>query len=108
MFSGVEINRTIDEKFRLIIPVEIVKTKSIGKSVYLINKKIKGYYLTRIYYQKPKIATAVEIRLNKTSLGSRLTIIKSIRKKSFSFFYEDRVMLVDKGNYLEILPWPNM
>lgn len=107
-FGGVEIGRTMDEKFRLNIPVEIVRTKTLRGFVYLVNEKLEEHYLTRIYYRKPRIPAAVKVRLDKTQSDYRVTIIKSIREKSFSFFYENQVMIVDKGDYLEILPWPNI
>jgi len=108
-FREAEISATVDEKFRLIIPSEIVKTRKIRNFVELVNSdEDGGYLITRIYYHKSGIKEALKVRLDKDRKSSRVTIIKAIREKSFSFFYKRNVMLVDKGSYLEILPWPAM
>lgn len=115
VFKGVEINTSLDHRFRLNIPGEIVKTKEIGPMVFLANVKIKDRLLTRIYYHEPrKTKRFIRVRVEKTKSGHRVTLVKSIRAQSDSFYYEKifqtkkplPVMIIDGGDFMEILPWP--
>ena len=107
-FIGVEVVKFLDQRYRLIIPEEIVRTKQVGGYVYLVNKKVAGRSIARVYYNKPKIKCFIEAKVNETKKGiHRVTVVKSIRQNSFSFFYGKSVMVVDAGDFLEILPWPS-
>ena len=105
-FKGAEIDATVDEKSRLIIPKEIVDTKGIGEFVEIVNSEVGGHLITRVYYHDSGIDRALRVKISKNGSSFRITLVKSIRERSFSFFYGNHVMVVDKGRYLEILPWP--
>jgi bifunctional DNA-binding transcriptional regulator/antitoxin component of YhaV-PrlF toxin-antitoxin module len=105
-FRGAEIDVKVDEKSRLIIPKEIVETKGIGEFVEVVNSEVRGHLITRVYYHDSGIGRALKVKISKSGSSFRITLVKSIREKSFSFFYGNHVLVVDKGKYLEILPWP--
>ncbi len=105
-FRGVEIKTTIDEKFRLIIPSELIEARNIGDFVELINSEVGGRFITRIYYHDSGIDEALKIRVRKGKNSSRVTLVKSLRERSDSFLFDGQVLIVDRGKYLEILPWP--
>jgi bifunctional DNA-binding transcriptional regulator/antitoxin component of YhaV-PrlF toxin-antitoxin module len=105
-FKGAGVNASVDNKFRLIIPSEIIEARNIGDFVELVNREAGGRLITRIYYHDSGIRKALRVKLSKSKESFRVTLVKAIREESLSFFYGRYVMLVDKGRYMEILPWP--
>jgi bifunctional DNA-binding transcriptional regulator/antitoxin component of YhaV-PrlF toxin-antitoxin module len=105
-FRGIEVRTTVDEKFRLIIPSEIIEAKGIKQFVELVNSEVGGHLITRIYYRDSGIRESLKVKVKKSKSSFRVTLSKSIRDNSFSFFYGRNILVVDKGKYLEILPWP--
>jgi hypothetical protein len=101
--AGIEIPCVLDEKFRFAIPEWIIGSEGIGQFVYAANIIDGRHTVTAVFYRKPKKGKAFRLRVDS---DHRITIFRTIREQSDSFWFGNTVMAVDRGEYLLLLPWP--
>ncbi len=99
----------VDEKWRLEIPQEIVRREAINEATPLFLAESEDGCL-KIYFRNPN-AEFIELkpRLHKLWRGKfsafRLTIPRTLRD-STSFYLGRKIILVDRGQSLELWPRP--
>jgi hypothetical protein len=103
----VEAPAFIDEKFQLVVSNDFCKTKKIGDFVELVNKRIGGKIIIRIYYHASRILDALRVEVARDETSSIIALSQIAKKNPSAFCYGRNVMIIDRGKYLEILPWPS-
>lgn len=109
MFCG-KYNLRFDEKWRLDIPAAIAKELDGYVLVYENEKddciRIKKLPLDKRVKMDPASFYIVEVKEVKNKNNRKRILIPQPLRRSTSFYYGKRVILVGRGDYLEIWPRP--